>query len=226
MPVIQELFHGAQADASCTAASEFLGFKAEVLARAQKPEAAAALAEALAKSPDDAHAVFAAGYQKLFAGDLKASKELLTKAEQLGRGGAANAMLGILALRQDDAKTAKAAFESAIAKDPEEVDAMYNLAALEMARGVYNRPRTLFLKILKLRPDHLDARFMLATLTFRAGVLAEAGRHQALLEASAPTGDERVLKLRELMQNSAPVASASKNADPVELRMRKSATDK
>jgi hypothetical protein len=67
---------------------------------------------------------------------------------------------------------------------------------------------------------------MLATLTFRAGVLAEAGRHQALLEASAPTGDERVLKLRELMQNSAPVASASKNADPVELRMRKSATDK
>lgn len=220
----RKLFDDTEAEAACASAPAFAGLKAEALARAQKPEATGAIAQALANNPSDAHAVFAEGYQKLFAGDLKASHELLSKSVQLGRGAAANTMLGILALREDDTKTAKAAFESAIAKSAEEVDAMFNLGTLEMGQGIYNRPRALFLKVLKLRPDHLDARFALATLTFRAGVFPEARRHQALLEASAPTGDDRVLKLRELMQMSAPAASSSKNADPVELRVRKGAT--
>ena len=217
-----ELLAGVQSDAGCASTPGLLGFKAEALARIGSSDARAAIAAALASKADDAHALFAQAYQTALsgeAGEPSATAGLLDQAERAGRGAAVDTLRGIWQLRSRLTEPAKASFERAIAADPSEVDAIYNLAALEATRGVYNRPRGLFLKVLKLRPDHLDARFALASLTFKVGATSEANRHATLLEASAPTGDARVIRLRELMKTPRPAAASSAGA-PVEVRIQ------
>jgi tetratricopeptide (TPR) repeat protein len=204
-----ELLAGAQSDARCASLPGFLGFKAEALARIGSADAKEAIVKALANNADDAHALFAQAYQSVLAGEPGATAGLLDQAERAGRGAPVDTLRGVWQLRSRQTEPAKASFERAIAADPNEVDALYNLAALEATRGLYNRPRGLFLKVLKLRPEHLDARFALASLTFKAGATSEANRHATLLEASAPTGDTRVLRLRELMKAPRPAPASS-----------------
>jgi tetratricopeptide (TPR) repeat protein len=208
--------------ASCAESSSFAGPRAEALARTVDPKAPAEIAATLGKLPGDAHALFADAYQKLLSGNAEQVPVLLDKAEKAGRGAAVHTLRGVWQLQQRKREAAKKSFEQAIALDAEEVDAMYNLAVLEAEQDGYNKPRALFLKVLKLRPDHLDARFALASLTHRAGASAEANRHQALLEAAAPTGDSRVLALRELMKAASPVASSQPApADVPKFHMKK-----
>jgi tetratricopeptide (TPR) repeat protein len=204
-----ELLAGAQSDSRCAGTPGFRGFKAEALARIGSADAKVAIAEALRDKADDPHALFAQAYQAVLSGDAGSIAGLLDQAERAGRGAAIDTLRGVWQLKSRHTEPAKASFERAIAADPSEVDALYNLAAIEATRGVYNRPRGLLLKVLKLRPDHLDARFALASLTFRAGATSEANRHATLLEATAPTGDARVIRLRELMKAPRPAASSS-----------------
>jgi tetratricopeptide (TPR) repeat protein len=215
-----ELQMGAVADPSCSGVPAFFAARAEALARSESPEADAAVAEAETRAPKDGHTALAAGYRKLAAGDTKTAVELFDRAAQNGRGAAALTLKGIVALRGKDTKVAKTAFERAISESPEEIDAMYNLAAILMAEGLYNKPRALLLKVLRVRPDHWDARFALGSLTFRAGALPEAKRHLSLLEAGAPTGDDRVLQLRALLNVAAPEPSTAPRNEPLELRVR------
>ncbi|HKY39875.1 MAG TPA: hypothetical protein VJN18_28260 [Polyangiaceae bacterium] len=216
-----ELLAGAQSDSACAGTPGFLGFKAEALARIGSSDAKAAITEALASKADDAHALYAQAHQSVLSGEPAATAGLLDQAERAGRGAAVETLRGVGQLRLRQTEPARASFEHAIAADPSEVDALYNLAAIEAARGVYNRPRGLFLKVLKLRPDHLDARYGLASLTFKAGATPEANRHAALLEALAPTGDPRVMKLRELMKTPRPAASSPAMGAPVEVRAKR-----
>jgi tetratricopeptide (TPR) repeat protein len=217
-----ELLNGAAADPSCPGSPAFVAMRAEALARAESPEADAAVSEAAARAPNDGHTALAAGYRKLAMGDTRAAVELIDRAAKDGRGAAAQTLKGIVALMTKDTKAAKAAFEEAVSESSEEIEGMYHLAVILAAEGVYNKPRALLLKLLKLRPDHLDARFALGMLTARAGAVPEAKRHLSLLEAAAPTGDERVLQLRASLSagGAVPAASGTRPSESLELRVR------
>jgi tetratricopeptide (TPR) repeat protein len=219
--LIAAMLLAAGQDASCAESPGFAGITAEALARTSDPKAPAAIASALSKAPGDAHALFAEAYQTLLSGNRDSVPAQLTKAEQAGRGAAVHALRGIWQLEQRKPNAAKESFERALTLDAEDVDALYNLAVLEVAQNGYNKPRARLLKVLKLRPDHLDARFALASLTHQAGASAEANRQQGLLEALAPTGDARVLSLRELMKAPSPAASARPSSNAPEFHMQK-----
>lgn len=208
-------------DASCAESPGFAGLTAEALARTSDPKAPAAIASALSKAPGDAHALFAEAYHTLLSGNRDSVPQQLAKAEQAGRGAAVHTLRGVWQLEQRKPSTAKESFERALTLDADDVDALYNLAVLEVAQNGYNKPRARLLKVLKLRPDHLDARFALASLTHKAGASAEANRQQGLLEALAPTGDARVLSLRELMKAPSPAASAPPASNAPEFHMKK-----
>jgi len=212
----------AETEETCTKSPAFAGLKAEALARTSSPSATEFIAATLAHAPTDAHALFADAYQHLLSGNRDKIEALLGKAEQAGRGAAVHTLRGVWQIQQRQREAAKASFAQAIALDSDDVDAMYNLAVLEAEGGGYNKPRSLFLKVLKLRPDHLDARFALASLTHKAGATPEAKRQQALLEALAPTGDARVIQLRALMTSASDAPSASPfPGAPPEFHVRK-----
>jgi tetratricopeptide (TPR) repeat protein len=219
--LIAALLRAAEQGASCGESPGFAGLTAEALARTSDPTAPPAIASAVSKAPGDAHALFADAYHTLLSGNRDRVPALLAKAEQAGRGAAVHTLRGVWQLEQRKPNSAKESFERALTLDAEDVDALYNLAVLEVAQNGYNKPRARLLKVLKLRPDHLDARFALASLTHKAGASAEANRQQGLLEALAPTGDARVLSLRELMKAPSPGASARPASNAPEFHMKR-----
>ncbi|WP_420894956.1 tetratricopeptide repeat protein [Sorangium cellulosum] len=61
---------------------------------------------------------------------------------------------------------------------------LYNLALIDDKRGDYNGAREGYLAALKADPRNADARYNLALLTFRAGIVEESRHHaRKFLEA-------------------------------------------
>jgi tetratricopeptide (TPR) repeat protein len=174
---------------------------AEVLAGSGEARAAREAADiALAKDRGDAHALYAKALLALHDADTTLARSLLEQAIAAGRGGRARVDLGALLLRAGDRVAARALFIAALHDNPNDVPALYDLALIEQQENHYHAAREGYLKVLRLDPHHLDARYNLAVLTSGVGAHSEAEHHVKEFQKLAPAGDTRLTALKELVQ--------------------------
>jgi tetratricopeptide (TPR) repeat protein len=114
--------------------------------------------------------------------------------------------LGVVRLA-DDPGAAALAFRQALARDPDFVEARYNLAAASEALGKFDLAREQLVEALRIDPDYADARFNLAQLELKRGALAEAKMHFERYLASDPPA-EWAIKARRAIQYCAAAISA------------------
>lgn len=89
---------------------------------------------------------------------------------------------GIAAFRVGRWEQAAEAFRSALRRNPDDVDAQFNLALTEERLGAADRARAAYQAALKLHPDHLPSLVNLARLERQSG---RAERAAQLLEAAS-----------------------------------------
>lgn len=162
------------------------GMLAEARARSGQGEAAAsATREALQLDPRDAYALYA----DALLGWRAARPDALERAERAvsaGRGASALLLQGLIAYAANRLDVAESAFQRSLRDDPEDVDALYNLALVRQRQNRYLEAREGYLKVLRLRPAHAGARFNLGVFAHSIGAKEEAQHHLAKLRASAP----------------------------------------
>jgi tetratricopeptide (TPR) repeat protein len=190
---------------ACANEPKTLGMLAEASARSGKSDEAINQANAvLQKTANEPFASYALAFAQWAKGDAASGQQNATLAAASGRGSAAHLLLGLIAFRANDLGKAKQEFEKMLAEDPNDVDALYNLALIAQRQDRYREAREGYLKVLALGPTHLDARYNLAVLTQSIGATNEAQHHAKKLEQAAGPNDERVTKLKQLLQHPAP----------------------
>lgn len=199
----------------CRAGARMQGLQAEALARSGSVVEALALLPALEKlEPANASAPYVRAIAALKRGNSPEAAKEATLAIDRGRGAPAHVARALAFFQDAELDPAEASLKRALKAAPEDVDALYNLAVIEQRRNRYTDARTGYLRVLRLRPDHLDARLNVALLTLGAGALEEARHHQRKLLGQAPAGDPRVAKLAAALDKAplepAPVVRAAK----------------
>jgi len=104
--------------------------------------------------------------------------------------------LAIAAIQARDFASADAALTALTTEDAKDVDSLFYLALSQRRRDRYNGAREGFLRVLRLDPQHIDARFNLVTLTATAGAAQEAEHDLQELEQITPLGDPRLTAAR------------------------------
>jgi tetratricopeptide (TPR) repeat protein len=186
---------------SCRERPRVSGMLAEALAGGGDPNAARQAADiALAKDRGDPHALYAKALLALHASDTSLARRLLEQAIEAGRGGRARVDLGALLFKAGDLARARQLFEATLRENPNDVPALYDLALVDQTENRYHAAREGYLKVLRLEPRHLDARYNLAVLTNGVGAHSEAQHHVEEFAKTAPAGDARTAALKELVQ--------------------------
>lgn len=110
--------------------------------------------------------------------------------------------LAITAIHAKDFASADTTLKKLVEEDAKDADSLYYLALSQRKRDRYNGAREGFLAVLRLNPQHVDARYQLVTLTAAAGAAQEAEHdYQALLQI-APAGDPRVVAARTALNKA------------------------
>ena len=173
-----------RATRSCRKLPFALGLHAEALARSGNLGADADASRALAANPSDPYALYAGALLAWRAKRPDAS-ELAEQAVGAHRGASAQLLKGLIAYDAGKLDSAEQAFRAALAEDPSNVEAVYDLALVEHRAQRYLPAREGYLRVLKLAPDHADARFNLALLAHSIGAEAEARHHLEKLRSSS-----------------------------------------
>jgi tetratricopeptide (TPR) repeat protein len=189
------------------------GMRAEALAGTGKTKSAQELAgRALATRPEDRYAAMALAMTLEQQGSKRTGVEQANKALLLGRGVPAQVLLGNLHLELGRLDTAEQEFRRVVELDAENAPARLGLARIADLRGHYHDAREGYFDALRLRPDYVEARYLLAKLVYRAGARAEAEHHLEKLRAVAAPGDARLQELEQTLSAS----RASRLAAPQE----------
>ncbi len=177
-----ELFERAKA---CQAALP--GVHAEALARSARPgEGIAEAQQLLARNPEDPHALTAYALALSRRGAHVEAAATARRAIAAGRGDGAYFLLGIASLAANDLEAARQAFRKIVEAEPDDVDALYNLALTAQRQNRYGESRRHYLRVLKLKPKYTAARFNLGILAHSVGAAAEAHHHLEKLRQMAP----------------------------------------
>jgi tetratricopeptide (TPR) repeat protein len=194
---------------ACAKEPKTLGMLAEATARSGKSDEATTQANAvLQKTANEPFAAYALAFAQWAKGDVTSATQNATLAATNGRGAAARLLLGLIAFRENDLTRAKQEFQQMLSEDVNDVDALYNLALIAQRQDRYREAREGYLKVLGVAPTHLDARYNLAVLTQSVGATNEAQHHAKKLEQAAGPNDERVVKLKQLLQRPAQAPGA------------------
>ncbi|HEX8986051.1 MAG TPA: tetratricopeptide repeat protein [Bryobacteraceae bacterium] len=156
--------------------------------------------------PDLARQHAARGYELARKGELKASETELREAVRLAPSDAVNvALLGAVLSAQEKLAEASTWFERALAIDPNDTGTRFNLANTQFRLGQLEAAKKNLRWILKQKPDHPQARALLARIQAGGGFDAALGAYQsgrfadsqALLERLTSQGarDPRVFNL-------------------------------
>jgi tetratricopeptide (TPR) repeat protein len=204
-------------DATCAKQDGSRDLESEALARAGRCPEAISLAAERIKAGKAPHSHYALAHCAYATGDaVMAGTEAAVAAEE-GRGGAAQLLLGLIQYRAGNWAQAKIAFEKMLALDPDDLDAVYNLALIAQNQNRYRDAREGYLKVLKLSPRHTDARFNLGLLTHSVGAVEEAKHNLEELQKIAPPGDDRVSRLQAVLATPAPPPHANPVVAPPEM---------
>lgn len=166
--------------------------------------------DAIAKVPaPDVHVpeVLAAAAAQEAAGDLTAA--LATAETALAGGGGRDAALTVakLAILLEQYDRAASVLEPVVASDPTDAIAQYDLALVHHRRNDYNKARKGYLAALRADPQHADARFNLAMLCWKKGVVEEARHHVDRFREAFPA-DPRGAELVAMTRPAAALAPA------------------
>ena len=93
------------------------------------------------------------------------------------------------------------------AEGPPNAHVLYNLALIADKRNKYNDARNGYLATLKLDPTYKEARYNLALLTYRRGVLEEAKNHARKYAEMAPNDPSAAALTRMVSGGAAPAAT-------------------
>lgn len=183
----------------CAAEPAWDGLRAEALVRSgDKTAGTQAAGLVLKRAPRDAHALMALA---LVYRDARSGASYAESSAESGRGAPAASLRGLFAYVDGDFAGASAWFERALQQDPEELQALYNLALTSQRLGRYHQAREGYIKALALDPNLVDARHNLVVLTHRAGAESEARHHLQKLRA-AKADPEVIAKLEQLLSRS------------------------
>lgn len=202
-------------DAECAKQPASRGMLAEALARAGKPDEAVAKAnELVASGAQDPYATYALASASMAKGDNGAALRDAALAVSRGRGAAAHLLAAVIHHRAGAYDDAKRELDAMLKLDPNDIDALYNLALIAQLQNRYRDAREGYLKVLTVAPKHADSRYNLAILTHSVGAVQESRHNLEALKAIVPANDERVVKLEALLaaQPAAPAAAPSASA--------------
>lgn len=109
---------------------------------------------------------------------------------------------GIVAIHAKEFAAADEMLAKLVQEDTNDADSTFYLALSQRRRDRYNGAREGFLRVLKLNPRHIDARYNLVTLTAAAGAAQEAEHDYQELLQIAPVGDARLVAARAALNKS------------------------
>jgi len=208
-------------DPACAKDPKSQGMEAEALARAGKQDEALAKAnEVLKASSEDAFATYALAHAAWSKGDAPAAVQEATNAIRRGRGAPAHLLVSLTHFHAKGYDAAKAELEQMLKLDPNDIDALYNLALIAQLQNRYRDAREGYLKVLAIAPKHADSRYNLGVMTHSVGALQETQHNLERLKEIVPADDERVKKLETLLAGPPPnpggkMVLAPASADPV-----------
>ncbi|HTJ84511.1 MAG TPA: tetratricopeptide repeat protein, partial [Polyangiaceae bacterium] len=106
----------------------------------------------------------------------------------------------MVAIDQKQYDDARAILAGVLHDAPDDAEAVYDVALIEDLEGHFNPAREGYLRALKLRPSLAAARYNLALLTLRFGVMEEARHHAQAFKRDFP-GDPRAADLELRLQS-------------------------
>jgi len=157
-------------------------------ARAYRGDGVEAEVEARAALGQRDHALY--HYALAFALDAQGRRaDAIEEARRAVDGGAgrdASMLLGVLAIHVGDLDTAEKAIAPVVKANPNDPEALYDLALIAHQRGRYNEARQGYLAALRADPGMADARYNLVDLTLSHRVYDEARHHARKFAESFP----------------------------------------
>jgi tetratricopeptide (TPR) repeat protein len=157
---------------------------------------------ALARSGTGAHAAQARALAAYRSGTWPVALAEAETASGAGRGAPAHFLSGLVRYQMGDLPGARTQFQAALAAEPDDVNALYNLALVADKQDRYGEARTAYLRVLALDPKHKQARHNLGVMAHAIGAESEAKHHLEKLAAVAP-GDPLVADLRQVLATPA-----------------------
>jgi tetratricopeptide (TPR) repeat protein len=176
-----------EAARQCPTVTAARAANAEALAAAGKLDEALAEADAAVALTDDparAHAARAVVLRQ--AGKAAEADEEAKKATSAAGGRDAAMVIAAMKIGAGDLDGAEAILRPLVGANPQDADAIYNLALVADKRGKYNDARNGYLAALKINPTYKEARYNLAMMTWRKGVAEEAKNHARKFAEIAP----------------------------------------
>jgi tetratricopeptide (TPR) repeat protein len=193
------------ADPACEKDPKSQGMEAEALARAGKQDEAVAKAnEVLKASPEDPFATYALAHVAWSKGDVQTVLQQAPAAVRRGRGAPAHLLSSLLYFRTKAYEPAKVELQEMLKLDPNDIDALYNLALIAQIENHYREAREGYLKVLAIAPKHADSRYNLGIMTHSVGAIQETRHNLERLKEIVPADDERVKKLEALLAGPPP----------------------
>lgn len=178
---------GAEAVKVCPRSTAARASYAEALLAAGKLDEALAEADAAVALTDDparAHAARALVLRR--AGRTKEADEEAQQAASAAGGRDAAMAVASMKIAAGDLDGAEALLRPLLATHAQDSEIVYNLALIADKRDRYNDARNGYLAALKINPTLKDARYNLAMLTWRRGVVEEAKNHARKYAELAP----------------------------------------
>jgi tetratricopeptide (TPR) repeat protein len=202
----------ALAGARCTTLPSLPGMRAEALLRGGQSDTGEAEARrTLATAPNDPFALYASALHAWRSNRLSDASALAQRSFDAGRGNVAQLLVGLIAYGQNQLDLAETAFRKALVADASDVEAAYNLALVHQRRNQYLAAREGYLRVLRLSPAHVNARYNLAILAHSIGADAEAKHHLERLRQTSATPEQigaLTAALATPAQNAPPSASS------------------
>lgn len=197
--VDKALTYAGDAAKACPNVTAARAANAEALAAAGKLDDATAEAdEALTMTDDPARAHAAKAAVLLALGKIPEAQAEIAKAQEGGGSRESRLLLVQMAIDANDLDKAEALVKALQSESPQDADSLYYGALVADRRNKYNDARNGYLAALKADPSYRNARYALALLTYRRGVIEESKNHAKKFADMAPN-DPRTGPLMQMI---------------------------
>jgi tetratricopeptide (TPR) repeat protein len=194
---------------SCPADDMTAALHAEGVARmTDNDRAKAEAAQVLAKDPNNPYGLYSMALVNYRAGELPEALAIARRAAAAGRGPTAHLLTGLVAYAMGNLESAAAEFRAITMEDPDDLDALFNLALIAQRQDRYTEAREGYLRVANLDPNNKNARYNLAILAHSIGANDEAQYHFTKFQSIA-AGDDRIEKLKSLLETREPTRPAA-----------------